>query len=353
MIAQLEQLKEYAFAGNTGYDYVIFLVIFLVVFMGLKIFRIYVLYRLRKLAEKTKNDIDDLVIDYISGIHTIFYFFISLYLALKYLVLSNFADRVINYMLVIFVAFYAVLAVNMIIDYFTRKEIEKRKEQNKQDTSLVKVLSNIIKSAVWVIAILLIVSNFGVDITSLIAGLGIGGIAIAFALQKILEDIFSSFSIYFDKPFEEGDFIIIGEDMGTVKQIGLKTTRLQHLMGQELVVSNRELTSTRVHNYKKMQKRRIAFSFGVEYGTPLKKLKKVDAIVKKIIDKIDLAELDRVHFKEFGDFSLNYEVVYYLNSRDYNVYMDTQQEINFKLIENFEKEGIEFAFPTQTIHLKK
>jgi len=141
--------------------------------------------------------------------------------------------------------------------------------------------------------------------------------------------------------------------LGTVEHIGIKTTRLKTLQGQELIVSNRELTETRVNNYKKMEKRRIAFGFGVEYDTPLKKLKKIPIIVKEIIDKIKLAELNRAHFKEFGDFSLNFEVVYYVKIGDYNIYMDTQQEINFALKERFEKEGIVFAFPTQTLYLNK
>jgi len=165
--------------------------------------------------------------------------------------------------------------------------------------------------------------------------------------------LFSAFAIYFDKPFKDGDFIIIGNDMGTIKHIGIKSTRIQTLEGQELVVSNSELTSIRVNNYMKMEDRRVVFKFGVEYSTSLEKLKKINEIVKKIVKGAKNADLDRVHFKEFGDFSLNYEVVYYIHSPDYTEYMDVQQEINFKLKEAFEKEGIVFAFPTQTIFLEK
>jgi small-conductance mechanosensitive channel len=234
------------------------------------------------------------------------------------------------------------------------KIIQKRKkEEDTFDPSILGVLSKIIKGVLWGIAIIIVLSNFGYDVTALAAGLGIGGIAIAFALQSVLGDIFASFSIHFDKPFRVGDFIIIGSDLGTVQHIGIKTTRLKTLQGQELIVSNRELTETRVNNYKQMEKRRIVFGFGVEYDTPLKKLKKIPNMVKEILDKIKIAELNRVHFKEFGDFSLNFEVVYYVNVSDYNVYMDTQQEINFKLKEIFEKENIVFAFPTQTIFVNK
>jgi small-conductance mechanosensitive channel len=168
-----------------------------------------------------------------------------------------------------------------------------------------------------------------------------------------LADIFASFSIHFDKPFKVGDFIIIGNDMGTVKKIGIKSTRITTLEGDELVVSNRDLTETRVHNYKRMRKRRVSFELGVEYSTPVKKLKKIPKIVEGIIKGIDLLEFDRAHFKNFGDFSLNFEVVYYLKSKDYNVYMDKQQEINLKIKEKFDKERIKIAFPTQQIFLKR
>ena len=199
----------------------------------------------------------------------------------------------------------------------------------------------------------MVLSNLGYNVTTLVAGLGIGGLAIAFALQKVLEDIFSSVSIYFDKPFEIGDFIIVGEQMGVVKKIGIKSTRIQALQGEEIVISNRELTSVRIQNFKRMEKRRVAFSFGVLYSTSNAKLKKAIEMVKKIVEKAEHADLDRVHFKAFGSSSLDFEVVYYLKSRDYNVYMDTQQEINFAIKEAFEKEKIEFAYPTQTIHLAK
>ena len=194
-------------------------------------------------------------------------------------------------------------------------------------------------------------SNLGIEITPLVASLGVGGIAIAIALQSVLGDLFAAFAIYFDKPFKEGDFIIVGNDMGTVEKIGIKTTRIQTLQGQELVVSNSELTNSRVNNYKKMKERRVVTNIGVEYSTPTKKLKKINGIVKKAVETTKESRFDRVHFKAFGDFSLNFELVYYVTSPDYVKYMDVQQEINFKIREAFEKEKIVFAFPTQTIHV--
>ena len=230
---------------------------------------------------------------------------------------------------------------------------KKKKRGQEFDESVVDLLVKILKGIVWAVAIIVVFQNLGYDISALVLSLGIGGIAIAFALQNILADLFASFAIYFDKPFQVGDFIVVGKDMGTVKRIGIRSTRLQTLQGEELVVSNKELTESRVHNYKRMEKRRTVFSFGLTYETPTEKLRKVPAIIKNIMDNIELVDLDRAHFKEFADFSLNFEVVYYLNSSDYNVYMNIQQEINLRLKEEFEKEGIEMAYPTQTIFLQK
>jgi small-conductance mechanosensitive channel len=143
---------------------------------------------------------------------------------------------------------------------------------------------------------------------------------------------------------------------GTVTKIGMKSTRMQLLQGEELVISNKELTTASIRNFKKMNKRRIEFSFGVTYDTSLKKLKKIPDIIRKIIDPKELKyvhSLDRVHFTDFGDFSLVFNIIYYLNTKDYTKYRDTQQEINFQIKEAFEKEGIEMAFPTQTIFLNK
>jgi small-conductance mechanosensitive channel len=200
---------------------------------------------------------------------------------------------------------------------------------------------------------LLFLSNIGVDVTPLLAGASIGGIAIAFALQNVLTDVFASFSIYFDKPFRVGDFITVGADSGTVKRIGIKTTRLQSLQGEELIISNKQLTESRINNFKRMDKRRGVFTFGVIYQTEIKKLEKIPKIITDIITKNKTAELDRVHFKSFGDSSLDYEVVYYVKSSDYRVFMDIQQEINLEIIHQFQKEGIEFAYPTKTVFLQK
>ena len=350
----LLDILNYQIGNNNGANYLMALASFIVFVVALLIFKGVIIHRLKKLAKKTKTDFDDNLIEYINGLRWHFYVFLSLFISLQFVTLSASMDKFLNHIFIIFVVYYSVKFLQNIFDFAADKLKQKgKKEEAEHYSSVIEVLKKVVKGVLWAVAVIIVLSNFGYNVSTLAAGLGIGGIAIAFAFQTILGDIFASFSIYFDKPFKVGDFIIIGNDMGTVKHIGIKTTRIQTLQGQELVMSNKELTETRVNNYKKMQKRRIAFTFGVEYGTKLKKLEKILEVVKEIFKKIKIADLDRVHFKQFGDFSLNFEVVYYVNKPDYLVYMDTQQEINFALKEGFEKEGIEFAFPTQTLFVKK
>ena len=348
------QFVDFTFLGNSGDAYLTAVLLILGGIIGLTIIKKLVLSRLHQFASKTKTDFDDLIVKLLNDIHWPLYFLISAYVAVQTLVFPHIVNRVIDGMLAIGISYYVVRALLQLADYYVEKVIKKREKSEKlQEAALLRTLTKVAKVIVWAIAGLLVASNLGYNVTTLIAGLGIGGLAIAFAFQKILEDIFSSISIYFDKPFEVGDFIIVGPDMGTVQKVGIKSTRILALQGEEIVISNRELTSVRIQNFKKMKKRRIAFGFGVTYDTSVAKLKKAKEIVKEVIEKADRADIDRVHFKAFGDFSLNFEVVYYMKTGDYNEYMDTQEEINLGIKERFEKEGIEFAFPTQTIHLSK
>lgn len=352
--AEIQSILDMQYFGNTLQSYIIAIIIFVVLLSVLKIFKFVVLKKLRDLSKKTKNDIDDLAIDIIDSFGWPFFIIVSLYAAANYLVLNPLLTQALYYAVLLLGVFYFVKGIGKFIDFTSRKAAKKRKkEEEDADTSVIKLIGRIMKAVVWLGALLFILSSAGIDITGAMVGVGVSGIVIGFALQNVLVDLFASFSIYFDKPFQVGDFIIIGNDMGVVKKIGIKSTRIQTLQGQELVISNTELTSTRINNYKKMDKRRISFSLGVIYGTETKKMKKIPGIIKKIIESVELTTFDRCHFKSFGDFSLNYEIVYYLDSSDYNKYMDVQQEINLGIKDAFEKEGIEMAFPTQTVFLEK
>ena len=353
-LTQYNSIFSKVFFSNSLNNYTIAIGLFFIIVFGLKLFEKYILIILKRISKKTKTKLDDLIIEIFASIKWPFFLYIALFATSKTLVISPIFTKIIGIGIILVLTYYGIKGLSSIVDFYTKEEVKKRKSSEEpQDTSFILIINSIVKLIIWVVAILLVLSNLGIKITPLIASVGVGGIAIAFALQNVLQDLFSAFTIFFDKPFQEGDFIIIGADAGVVKYIGLKSTRIKTLQGQELVVANSELTSTRINNYKKMEKRRIAFNFGVEYGTKTVKLKKINTIVKDIFKGIKVVTLDRVHFKSFGDFSLDYEVVYYIDSSDYTVYMDTQEDINLKIKDAFEKEKIEMAFPTQTIHIKK
>ncbi len=349
----LDQLKNYSWGGNSLYDYIIALLIFLGLIIILKIFQSLVLVRLKKLAEKTATDFDDTLITIFKGVKP-FYFFVALYFGIKVLSLPDLADNVIRVLFIIVIVYEVIRAIEKIIDYVVRKYFVKDKAANEvENRSMIRAIKIISKVALWAIGVTIVLDNLGIDVTSIIAGLGIGGIAVALAIQNILGDIFSSFSIYIDKPFQVGDFIVVGEDMGTVERIGLKTTRLRTLQGEEMIISNKELTSARVQNFKRMEQRRVVFTLGVVYGTKPEKLQSIPEIVKDIVVQQKNADFDRCHFKSFGDSSLDFEVVYFVNSGDYNEYMDINENINREIYNRFNKEKIEFAYPTQTVFIEK
>ena len=247
------------------------------------------------------------------------------------------------------VAFIITKVTKLVVNWYG----EQRAKRNQAVSNhILFVLNKIVQGLVYVAAFIAILFAFNVNLSGVVVGLGVGGIAIALAVQTVLSDILSAFSIYFDRPFEIGDFIVVGDNAGTVTKIGMKSTRVQLLQGEELIISNRELTNTQVRNFKKLKKRRVVKSIGVSYETPVEKLKKIPQMISDIICKIHLADFDRAHFREFGDFSLLFEVVYYVKTGDYVKYMDIQQQINLGIKEAFEKEDIEIAFPTQTIFVR-
>jgi small-conductance mechanosensitive channel len=215
------------------------------------------------------------------------------------------------------------------------------------------VIGFIMRVVVWVIVALLTLDNLGIDVTALVAGLSIGGIAVALAVQNILGDLFASLSITFDKPFLVGDFLIVDDFMGSVEYIGIKSTRLRSLGGEQIIMSNANLLSSRMRNYGRMLERRVVFSTSVTYETPVEKLEKIPALIKAAIAEHKDTRFDRSHFGKHAAASLDFETVYYVLSPDYNRYMDIQQAINLRLHREFERLGVEFAYPTQKLYLSR
>lgn len=343
---------QQTFFNNRILDYLICLSIFLIGIIVIQIFKRFLLKRLRKWAKRTATTIDDFLIRMIEKELLPLFYFGAFYVSIQGLTLNPALEKGINVLGLILLTIFGVRFLLAIIvygleNYWVKKEKDVAKKQG------LKGILMTVKVIAWGLAIIILLDNFGIKVSALIAGLGIGGVAIALAAQSILGDLFSYFSIFFDRPFEIGDFIIVGDLLGTVEHIGIKTTRVRSLGGEQLVFSNTDLTNSRVRNYKRMDKRRVVFRLGVTYETGLRELKEIPVVITNIIKGINDTVFDRAHFFSYGDFSLVFEIVYYVISSDYNKYMDVQQEINLKIKEEFEKHGIEFAYPTQTLYLNK
>jgi small-conductance mechanosensitive channel len=271
------------------------------------------------------------------------------------MILSENILAILSKILMVAASFYATWLLQRFAIKAFNAWIRRQDEAEQMDQMVASFIKIIFKVILWIIVTLFVLQNLGLQITALLGGLGVAGLAVAFAFQRVLEDVFSFFLIYFDKPFKVGDYIMVGADAGTVKNIGVRTTKLTTPAGQELLISNRELTNSRLQNFKKMKKRRAALTFGVTYDTSVEKLATAKKLVVEIFSKLDqdLVELDRVHLKELADSALLFEVVYHVLNKEYADYMNVQEQVNLALLAGLKKHKIELAFPTQTIHLHK
>lgn len=348
----MQELLHQIYFGNTIKAYLIALGIFLGCIILIKIVEKIVLYRLRKWADKTETTLDDFLIKGIEKSIVPLLYYGAFYIAITSLTLDDKTKNIVEIVSLVLLTFFIVRFISSTI-MFTLTHFIKRQERGEEKARQLRGMTVLINIFVWVIGIVFLMDNLGFDISAVIAGLGIGGIAIALAAQAILGDLFSYFVIFFDRPFEVGDFITVQDKVGTVEYTGIKTTRVRALTGEQLVFSNTDLTNSRVHNFKKMEERRVLFRLGVVYQTSAAKLEEIPKIVREIIEAHNDVRFDRGHFATYGDFSLNFEFVYFIIGSEYVKYMDTQQSINMKIYREFENRGIEFAYPTQTLFINK
>lgn len=352
MNAQIDKILNFTFLGNSVQKYIIALCLLALGILIIKVIVRRVIAHLKSLAEKTDSTFDDFLVSMLKNIVLPLSYPVVIYFGLKGLAFPQKAESIFNYIILGIIVFFAVKAVMAFIAYGFMVYLKKQNGDVALEKSLQGIMA-VIRIAVWGGAVIFFLDNLGFKISAVIAGLGIGGVAVALAAQTILKDLFSYFCILFDHPFKAGDFIIVGDFMGTIEHIGIKTTRIRSLGGEMLVFSNSDLTDSRLRNYKLMEKRRVVFKIGVVYQTSLAQLKEIPVIIKNIITNTKDAAFDRAHFFSYGDFSLIFEIVYYVIGGDYNKYMDIQQQINFAIKEEFDKRKIEFALPTQTIYLSK
>lgn len=311
----------------------------------------FALRRVQKLARRTATDIDDLVVELLDKTRILFIGLVVLWVAARPLDLPPEAEVVLRGILVVGLhlqfGFWGMGVVNYLLARWKREQLE----EDPGIATAVGAVGFIARLGLWAILALTALGTLGVEVSAFVASLGIGGVAVALALQNVLGDIFASMSIVLDKPFIIGDFVSVGELSGTVEHVGLKTTRVRSLSGEQLIFSNSDMLNSRIRNYGRMRERRVAFEVGVEYGTPADTLRAIPGYIREAVEASDNTRFDRSHFSGFGASSIDFETVYYMSVPDYAAYMDTQQAINLSLYERFGAEGIEFAFPTRTVHV--
>ncbi len=346
----LREILDYTFYQNRVLDYAIALGAVVVGVVVLRIAKAVVLRKLRRWAARTETTLDDFVIRTVERAVVPLLYLGLLYMALRTLTFHAGVAQGINVAATILGTLFGIRVLAGVANYFLQSYwLGKEKDKTREKT--IKVLIPIIRVIIWSLGLLFLLDNLGFNVSTAIAGLGIGGIAVALAAQAILGDLFSYFAILLDRPFELGDYIVVDDKEGTVEHIGIKTTRVRSLSGEELVFANTDLTGSRVRNFKRMHKRRVAFTLGVTYDTPAEKLREIPGLIEGIMKRLEGADFDRAHFAAYADSSLNFEVVYYVMSNDYKEYMDIQQQLNLRIYEEFAARKIEFAYPTQTIYL--
>jgi small-conductance mechanosensitive channel len=331
--------------------WIVGLAVWAVVALGLMLLVRVVRKRLEKLAPRTKTKIDDVAVAVLGRTASWFLVAVGAFFAIGIVQPDETTTLVARRIVFVLLLLQLLRWGGALIRAWVQLYSESRLSTDAASVTTVRAVGFLIKLSLWVVVLLLALDNFGVNITALVAGLGVGGIAVALALQNILGDLFASLSIVLDKPFVIGDFLIVGDYLGVVENVGLKTTRIRSLSGEQIVMSNNDLLQSRIRNYKRMYERRVPFEIGVVYGTPLEKVRRIPDMIRGIIEAREQTRFDRAHFKAYGESSLKFEIVYYVLVPDYNVYMDIQQDINLAIGEAFEREGIEFAFPTRTIHV--
>jgi small-conductance mechanosensitive channel len=346
------EIWQHKFLNNQLSDYLIAFGTLAGGMVGIKIIQSIIIHRLKSWARRTASTVDDSLLQLTErGLIPVLYLG-TFYIAISNLSLDPVLRQAIDALLLMGGTVLAVRVLISISESFLRFYWRSQsRADNNNLQQMTKALLPAIRTAAWALGIVFVLDNLGFDVSAVLTGLGIGGVALALASQGVLEDLFCYFAILLDRPFELDDFIVVGEIKGAVDQVGIKTTRIKSLSGEQIVISNKDLTSSRIHNFKRMDRRRVVFNFGVTYQTTSEQLKEIPGIVQRIIESFQKTTFDRAHFSEYKDSSLHFEVVYYVYSNDYNLYMDIQQDINLKLKQELENRGIEFAYPTQVTYV--
>jgi small-conductance mechanosensitive channel len=347
----LRALLETSFLDNTLLSWAAAGTAALGLFLGAALSRMLVRRRLRSMQATERIELLELPFQVVSRTATVSLLVLSLCVALRMLTLAPSAARAVTVAFTVVGFWQLGMWGSAAVGAWLSVRRKDAVATDRASAGSLGIIGVILRGLVSALILLLALDNLGVDITALVAGLGVGGIAVALAVQNVLGDLFASLSITLDRPFVLGDFVVLGDFMGSVEHIGIKSTRLRSLGGEQIVLSNADLLTSRLRNYGRMVERRVVFSFGVTYETDRAALREIPQTVRRIVEAQPETRFDRCHFAKYGDFALAFEAVYYVLSPDYNRFMDVQQEINLDLYASFEDAHIQFAYPTQKLFL--
>lgn len=344
-------MTDFEIWGNSIFSWLIALVTFIGIYLLLKILIKLVKSRLETILNKSKNTSTYYLLTFLENTKNLFLIMLSLYLASIWLVL---ADKPNLYIKTFFmISFWIQVGIwlnHTIIDFIEHRN---QMDSGAEGRTTMNALKTILRIVLWSIVLILVIDNIpGVEITALITSLGIGGIAVGLAVQNILSDLFASLSISLDKPFVINDLIQVDNHVGNVEKIGLKSTRIRSLSGEQLIFSNSDLLNSRIQNFKRLERRRNILRFGFLYRTSPEQLRKIPEIIKNILSTFDQVTLDRIHLSDFGESSINFELVYWVESSDFVLHMDIKQKILLAIFDKLIENDIDFAYPTQSIFIE-
>jgi small-conductance mechanosensitive channel len=335
---------------NSVRQWAIAFAVALIAFFALLLVRYLLVGRLGAAAKRTSTEIDDILVEIVARTRPYFLAAVAIVVGSRFLVLPPTTDRYFEAVFAIVLLVQCGLWGGTAVDLWIHRRAGFRATHaDVASVTTMRALGIAAKLVLWTIIFITALDKFGVNVTTLVTGLGIGGVAIALAVQNVLGDLFAALSIVFDKPFDVGDAIAVDQMSGTVERIGLKTTRIRSISGEQIIISNSELLKSRIRNYKRQLDRRVVFTTDVTYDTSPDVLARIPGMIREVITAQNPVRFDRSHFTQYMDSALRLETVYYVLDADYTRYLDIQQTINLELLRRFTAEKIEFAFPTRTI----
>lgn len=339
------------FLGNPARKWVAGLIAAAVSFGVLILVKRLVITQGKRVAEKTPSDVDDFLIRLFEQTKDLFFLALSLYIGMQYLILVDNISRTARVIILLILILQAGFWSSSLVSFWVNREVKKSLGNGKRDSNTLSVVGLVVKGVIWAVVAVLVLDNIpGVKVDTLIASLGITGIAVGLAVQNILSDLFASLSIALDKPFVIGDSIVVDDLTGTIEKIGLKSTRVRSLSGEQIIFSNSDLLKSRIRNYQRMQRRRVAFTLNVDYNTPPDKLERIPEMIQECVEGVEAVTFARSHLAALGEFAILFETVYWVESDDYTLFMDVKQRVLSGVLARFQAEGIRLSFPTQTLH---